>query len=1064
MSTLFLAPTAREARRAAHDLLRENRPAALSDWLDPPLVFTEAIKATAWRDLARENASQTAPAPRLLRAEAFFARSHASLARRRALSGFDRMWVLQSAARRAATRPQNAEWETELSRIAAKRESLQSAARHIAMLRRANISQFPAAPGADVLNALLREYDARLESLEAFDFEAAPAVFALSAPENRAFAFPRALVVDDLIEISPALQIGLQTLFERAETVVATLVCGGEAENAALENVLEFWKGCGAKIVRTGDFQNARARVAARILGAEIEVPAPKNLFLTPAHTPREEMERIASQIRAELDSGAKPNDFALGCADLNRYEADARHAFEAFGVPLDWPLASPLMHSPLVRALVCALDSTSQKLDVHALHNLFGDGTAAWQNGEKRLDARRLRAAGLAARHLELDDIGAARAAFERKRAQLVREARHDDAPNRARLEAALAGGDLELVADFQAQREMLSGACTAKAWQTRVVEFCERLAAHWLETDSVAAKRAQNDLARFWVAIENVASRARGWDDASENEPFRSAADWLGWLKWELESGVTNAENVPVGGVKFGGVKVGGIDAANLGARGTFWCGLSEDVWPRSGQNSGASRELDALLNAYLAPPIARALHQLARAAGENEALYLSNARFLEGQETPASPLLDDLRAAFHGATWLQLPGINGATPRAISLAWNGWFEAGQATFETAAMPMSEQKRLGSLAKMRTERRQSEIGVYDGVLGARGRELMELRDQNGSGARLSGSDLEFYARCPLRYFFERVLNLRHPERLDDDLDARASGTLVHAIARRFIASGVLKNRDFDQCLETLGEIARAECDSLPIRPILREAEWRRLMGFDGQSGPLVRWLKLEIAPQNAAWSLDFQPLSHFDSAHFGLGDGLEFRFETEIGGHKVRGFIDRIDAGVGESGAPCFAILDYKTGDVAGLPSWKNGDSGLHFQLAIYALALRSRFPEPKPRLAMAYLTLKTAKIARGIGQIGVLSKACSGGKPLEDDAFESWLEDVSARAARIGDLRGAGVFNLSLQAPKEAKCSSCGSKSLCGQHLATQTMRSETHRDSPFFYLPATRGWDA
>lgn len=1062
MPTLFLAPTASEARRAAQNALRENRDTScvdLSDWLEPPLILTEAANALYWRELSRDGASKTAPAPRLVRAEAFFARSHASLARRRALSGFDRMWVLQGVARRAAAKPRNAQWEVELARISNSRESLQSAARHIAMLRRANLPQFPGAPGAEVLNALLQEYNARLDSLEAFDFEAAPALFALSAPENRAFAFPRALVVDDLIEISPALQIGLNTLFERAETVVATLVCGGEAENAALENALEFWKGCGAAIIRIGDFQSAGARIAARILGAEAEVPAPKNLFLTPAHTPREEMEAVASQIRAELDSGAKPDDFALGCADLGRYEADARHAFEAFGVPLDWPLAPPLTHSPLVRALICALDCASQKLDVHSLHNLFGDGTVRWQMEEKQLDARRLRAAGLAARHLELDDVDAARAAFERKRAQLVKEARHDDAPSRTKLEAALAGGDLELVADFRAQRETLSGDCTAKAWQTRALEFCERMAAHWLETDSIAARRAQNDLARFQIAIENVASRARGWDDATENEPLRSAAEWLHWLKWELESASSNPENALVGGVK-----VGGIDAANIGARGTFWCGLSEDVWPRTGQNSGATPSLDALLSSHLAPPIARALHQLARAAGENEALYLSSARFIEGQETPASPLLDDLRAAFPGAKWPQLPETNGATPRAISLAWNRWFDAGQAPFETAAFALNEQKRLQSLAKMRTERRESEIGVYDGVLGARGRELMEIRDQTGLGARLSGSDLEFYARCPLRYFFERVLGLRHPERLDDDLDARASGTLVHAIARHFVASGILKNRDFDQCLEKLGEIARAECESLPIRPILREAEWRRLMGFDGQSGPLVRWLKLEIAPQNAAWSLDFQPLSHFDSAHFGIGDGLEFRFETEIGGHKVRGFIDRIDAGASENGAPCFAILDYKTGDVAGLPSWKSGDSGLHFQLAIYALALRGRFPEAKPRLAMAYLTLKTAKIARGIGQIGVLSRGCSGGKPLEDAAFETWLEDVSARAARIGDLRAAGVFNLSLQAPKDAKCASCGSKSLCGQHLATQTMRTETHRDSPFFYLPSSRVWDA
>lgn len=1078
MPTLFLAPTAGEARRAAWEFVTPSRtaPQTSSALFDPPLVFCAAHSASSWRDLARQSgeaaAGQTIVAPRLIRAEAYFARAYASLARRRALSGADRLWVLQGAARRAARLAAGSDLEGELARIAAHRDSLQLAARHIAGLRRAHLTRFPAAPGADALQALLHAYNARLEALGAFDFEAAPALFPLAAERNRAFSWPRELLIDDELDPSPALQIGLDALIQHARCVAVTLV-GPTEHNPALAGALEWWQGRGA-ILRVGDWQSAGARVGARILGDETEATAPRDLFLTSAHTPRDEMERVAVHIRAAVEAGARPDEFALGCADFARYAADARHAFAAWGVPLDWPGSAPLGQSPLVRALLHALGGAGQKLDVHALHEWFGAGTLRWNYGEKTLDARRLRVAALAARHPELDDLDATRAALERKRAQLARESRHDDARARTLIEASLAAGDLEMVAQFQELRAPLSEAATGGVWHARVLEIAGRLAAHWLDSDSPAGARAQHDLERFFCAAETVAARARGWDDAEEESP-RAASEWMGWLRAEIEADAGSDASAR------GGVRVGAIDAGMGGARATFWCGLSEGAWPNSGAARAATRELEAILNAHRTAPLARATHHLARAAGDPAALYLSHARHLDGRETPASPLLDDLSAAFPGANWPQLPLVappgaaqNAATRRGVLQAWNGWFAGENPVSPRAALPLAEQEQLQTLARMRAARRLEPIGVYDGVLGARGRELMEARDQISGGARLSGSDLEFYARCPLRYFFERVLALRHAERQGDDIDARAAGTLVHEIAREWMmaGAGALQSGDFAAGLSLLDEITRANCERLPVRPILREAEWRRLMGFDGQSGPLVKWLRLELSA-HGAWGAPMRPISHTGLRIAGLssgsegaaksqGAGLEHRFEIDLGGHKIKGFIDRIDSS--EEGAH-LAVIDYKTGDIAGLPSWQKGDGGLHFQLAIYALALRNLpWEGAPPRLAMAYLSLKRAKIARGIGQDGTLGKGCSGAKSLDDAAFGAWLDDVGARAARIGDLRAAGVFNLSLQAPKDAKCSGCASKSLCGQHAPTQALRFEAHTGSPFVYLPVLREWEA
>ncbi|MBW3636896.1 MAG: PD-(D/E)XK nuclease family protein [Armatimonadetes bacterium] len=1046
--TLFLAPTAPEARRAAWTHLTSG--GALSP-LDPPLVFTGASGAAAWRELARAGVARAKTAPRFIRADQFFARFHGANARKRPIRGADRLWVLGGVLRRVA--PQL----VHLERLAHSRDFLSGLGDWIGALRRVNLSEFPAAQGSDELNLLLRAYDTRLAALGAFDFEAAPTLFRPSAAQNRAFAWPRHLLVDDLLEITPALEIGLQALFERAEVVAATLVCPGgvETENPALGRALAFWRECGAHVVRVGEKTDS-ARAAARVLGLETTVARPENVHLSAAHTPWDEMNRIAAHIRREVEAGARPDDFALACADLGGYEALARHAFAAHGVPLDWPLQPSLRRSPLVRGLLRAARSCRQSWNVHELHDLFGDGTLRLQSEALTFDARRLRAAGRAARHPELDDLEATRAAFEAKIAQFTRHPKNDDALRRAAIEAALAGGDLELVAEFATLCAAFSTSLSARAWQSRQFDLIERLAGHWLESEGEAALAAQNSIVRFKEAAERVVERAQNWSD-EDAESQRPAAEWMEWLEWEIDAAPMETAREEWGG----GVRVGSASAPPS-ARAVFFCGWNEGVWPLAtshGPLGARGRDIGAALRAGEASPIARSAHVLARAIGENKAVFLSYAAHIEGAETPPSPLLDDLRAAWPDASWPSLPPVEAqaSTRRAHLTRWNRFL--GSAHHDDAPA------HLQTLAKMRAQRRATEnLGVYDGVLGARGQVLMESWLQSRGGAPLSPSALEMVARCPVRYFFERILGVGTEEEGDDDLDARTAGTLVHQIARDWVGEWKtpLGAEDFEPARERLGEIARRECEKLPLRPILREAEWHRLMGADGQSGPLVRWLRMEIAGGGGAWARDMRPLGCSEVRIEGL-HGLEQRFEIEIGGETIKGVIDRLD--VSADGSQ-IAVLDYKTGDLSGLPSWKSGDSGLHFQLAIYALAARqlTRRMEPAPQLAMAYISLRRARVARGIGQEGTLGKGCVGALSLSDAAFEAWLDDVSARVARLADLRRVGVFNISLQSAADAKCANCGCKSLCGQHQPTQAARLEELRASPFFYAPQVREWES
>jgi RecB family exonuclease len=732
--------------------------------------------------------------------------------------------------------------------------------------------------------------------------------------------------------------------------------------------------------------------------------------------------------------------------------------------VPLDWPRERPLRQNPLVRALLCAAQSCRSRWNIHELHDLFGDGTLQLHLGENRFDARRLRAAGRAARHPELDDLDSARAAFEAKIAQFTAHPKIDEAAARAAIEASLVAGDLEIVAHFQALCANFGEKIGASAWQIRFFELIESLAGHWLEIDEESSPEpaqivARNAIARLQGAIETVVERARGWSDGDE-EPERAASEWLRWLEAEIDAAPLQ-ENV-----QHGGVRVGSASAPPTARHTVFFCGLSEGAWPASipdGPLGAQGREMGRILRVHESAPIARASHVLARALGEENRVSLSHAAFIGGRETPPSPVWDDLHAAWPGEKWPQLAPAEGGeirSRRAFLTALNSYLNA-DSPAETSEPDFAH---LQTLWEMRAQRRDSQMGVYDGVLGTRGRVLMEQWSELRRSNALSGSALEFYARCPLRYFFERVLGLGEDEEIDDDLDARAAGNLAHEITRAFLENWMtaFSGADFEAALQKLTQIVRAECDKLPLRSILRDAEFHRLMGADERSGPLVKWLQHEISLGNGAWLSEMRPLLHLPTGIDGVSTGLEHRFRIEIGGHELSGVIDRLD--MAPDGSQ-IAVIDYKTGDVSGLPSWKAGDSGLHFQLAVYALAARhlTRHLDPKSRLSMAYLTLRRAKIARGIGQEGTLGKGCSGAKLLNDREFEAWLEDVSVRAARIADLRRAGTFNLSVQNAKDAKCATCGSKKLCGQHAPTQASRLETHLDSPFFYAPKLRVWE-
>ena len=785
---------------------------------------------------------------------------------------------------------------------------------------------------------------------------------------------------------------------------------------------------------------------------------------LTRSHTLWDELSRIAAHIRRELDAGARSERFTLVLPSAASGDGPLQAAFAAHGVPLHLPFERPLARSPLVRRLLRVFEACRDEWNIHELHDLFGDGTLQLEG----FDAGRLRRAALAARHPSLSDLETARAALEKKLAEL-KTPRRDDPARRGAIEAALDADDLGAVARLKAACGACVGSESARVggyhWLGRLDDLMALLVGHWDQDESEAAALARAQIDGLRRAARAVVERAAQWSEADghreDEEPQRRASEWLDWLRLECEIAPRAAANTRAG------VRVTGALGSHDWSGTVFFAGLSEGAFPVpevSGPLAVRGRELFAAKRLYSASPLARATHQLARAMSESDELWLSFPAFLDGRESAPSPLIEDVRALWENHLWPELASLETARPtsRAQYLArLSAWGEAN---------PGELPPHLQTLAAMRAGRRAIEtLGAYDGVLGPRGRELMALKAERTTPRPLTASTLELYARCPIRYFFERVLELGEDDAGEDDLSALEAGNLVHDILLQFHLAhkAPFSPDDFESSLRVLAPLARQGCEELPLRPILREAEWHRLMGLNGQGGPLWKLLHAEVLAavggEGAPWSAPTGPLANAGWKPQALRRGLEESFELQLGGETFKGVIDRID--VSRDGSLA-VVIDYKTGDPASLPSLSSGDSGLHFQLALYALKAREFFVElpTPPRLAVGYLALRGGKWTNAVGQTGTLVPTKKNyytqkrAIELDDANWEAWLQNVTARALAISELIRGGTFNLSLRDAKDAKCAHCDFRPMCGQNEETQTARGDAHYASVEFYLPA------
>lgn len=187
---------------------------------------------------------------------------------------------------------------------------------------------------------------------------------------------------------------------------------------------------------------------------------------------------------------------------------------------------------------------------------------------------------------------------------------------------------------------------------------------------------------------------------------------------------------------------------------------------------------------------------------------------------------------------------------------------------------------------------------------------------------AHLSASSIGTFNQCPLKFKFNKIDGIT-----DDPTEATLMGNFVHDVVEEFY------KHDPE---------ARSILLAKNLASQLWDEKWRV------QVEPWVRGQdSLRMFRWNSWWCIE--NLWKIENPKIISPSGLEHEVNGEVGGVKIKGFIDRFS--IGENG---LVISDYKTGKVP-KPRYA-GDK--FFQLHLYAHLLKSEGLGQATKVELLYL----------------------------------------------------------------------------------------------------------
>ena len=340
-----------------------------------------------------------------------------------------------------------------------------------------------------------------------------------------------------------------------------------------------------------------------------------------------------------------------------------------------------------------------------------------------------------------------------------------------------------------------------------------------------------------------------------------------------------------------------------------------------------------------------------------------------------------------------------------------------------------------------------------YEGIIWNNISDDLKVKLTDYKFKEYSISELEEYSKCPMRYFFSRIMNIESIEEVEDDITALEFGTIIHETLFTFFNNWKKSYQqksfyeqsdlDFHSNLKTLTEIALEKVKELNITNPFFEIDFQKVIG-DGNkiNGILKNFLEFELKEKNKLFSNIFEP-SYFEVS-FGknIGDKrfsdstLSVDTSIVLENINIRGKVDRVDI-LKQNNKLLFIIFDYKTGKY--IPGLKDITEGISLQLPIYILCIKKIFEnishyEIIPAGGVYYSLNESPEIIPGIFNINYFNNTRSK-KVMEESEYSSVLnKSVEFIKEYINDISSGKFGYPKPERDLDSICRFCNYVTIC------------------------------
>lgn len=207
--------------------------------------------------------------------------------------------------------------------------------------------------------------------------------------------------------------------------------------------------------------------------------------------------------------------------------------------------------------------------------------------------------------------------------------------------------------------------------------------------------------------------------------------------------------------------------------------------------------------------------------------------------------------------------------------------------------------------------------------------------------------SQLETFAKCPFKYFVERVLKLDIIEEPTEEIEAIELGSTLHSILFEFYTAmrknGLTVTDNFVEADRLIFEIAKNKVENIGFNSPSSFYEKEKIFGLNGDKESSILYKFLEEERKNTQNIPSFFEVSFGRTFNDNCDELLSSEKPLDVNGVQLRGKIDRIDIYETEQAA---IVVDYKLGG----KKIKTDElyRGIQLQLPVYLSAIQTLLKE--------------------------------------------------------------------------------------------------------------------